>query len=129
MSESQITTIIVALTPLYPFLFALAAALFRLLVAKMPPERQALLGQVVQTVVQAIEQMGTDLTGPEKKMKAEAMISTILQSLHIAVSPALVDALIESAVYGLNQSQVLTSSTPSADLVGQRIIRSATRDT
>ncbi len=129
MSESQITTIIVALTPLYPFLFALAAALFRLLVAKMPPERQALLGQVVQTVVQAIEQMGTGLTGPEKKMKAEAMISTILQSLHIAVSPALVDALIESAVYGLNQSQVLTSSTPSADLVGQRIIRSATRDT
>jgi LL-H family phage holin len=105
MSENQVVTIIIALTPLYPFLFALAAVLFHRLVAKLPHNQQAILNQIVQAVVTAVEQMAAGKTGLEKKRMAIKMIADILQGLHITASPALIDALVESAVYGINQSQ------------------------
>lgn len=106
MSETQILTIITALIPLYPFLFALAAALFKWLITKLPKDRQAEMNQVVQTVVQGVEQQfGAGSSGPEKKQMAVNMINTILASLNITVEPALTNAMIEAAVYALNQSQ------------------------
>jgi hypothetical protein len=105
MSETQVITIITALIPLYPFLFALAAALFKWLITKLPKDRQAEVNQVVQTVVQGVEQFGAGLPGPQKKQKAVDMIDTILNSMNITVSPALTNAMIEAAVYTINQSQ------------------------
>ncbi|HLJ34545.1 MAG TPA: phage holin, LLH family, partial [Ktedonobacteraceae bacterium] len=67
MTETQILTIITALTPLYPFLFALAAALFKWLLTKLPKDRQTEINQVIQTVVQGVEQSGAGKSGPEKK--------------------------------------------------------------
>lgn len=107
MSENQIITIITALTPLYPFLFALAAVLFHWLVAKLPHNQQAMLNQIVQVAVSAVEQMGAGKTGQEKKQMAIQMISDILQDLHITISPVLINALVEAAVYGINQSQTI----------------------
>jgi hypothetical protein len=105
MSQSQVITIITALTPLYPFLFALAAVLFHQMVAKLPHNQQAILKQVVQTAVNAVEQIGAGKTGEEKKQMAIKMIADILHSLHSTASPALIDALVESTVYGINQSR------------------------
>lgn len=116
MSENQIITIITTLTPLYPFLFALAAVLFHWLVAKLPHNQQALLNQIVQVAVNAVEQMGAGKTGPEKKQMAIKMISDILQGLHITASSALINALVESAVYGINQSQSIKFSAIPTDL-------------
>jgi LL-H family phage holin len=117
MSENQVVTIITALTPLYPFLFALAAVLFHRLVAKLPHNQQTLLNQIVQTAVNAVEQMAAGKTGLEKKRMAIRMIGDILQSLHITASPSLIDALIESAVYGINQSKSLKFSSVPTDLI------------
>jgi LL-H family phage holin len=108
---------ITALTPLYPFLFALAAVLFRWLVAKLPHNQQVVLNQIVQTAVSAVEQMGAGKTGLEKKQMAIKMIRDILQGLHITVSPALVDALVESTVYGINQSQSIKLSAVPANSI------------
>jgi LL-H family phage holin len=105
MSENQVITVITALTPLYPFLFALAALLFQRLAAKLPHNQQAMLKQIAQLVVSAVEQMGAGKTGQEKKQMAVDMIENILQSFHITISSVLIDALVESAVYGINQGQ------------------------
>jgi hypothetical protein len=117
MSENQVITIITALTPLYPFLFALALLLFRWLVAKLPYNQQVVLNQIVQLVVNAVEQVGAGKAGPEKKLMAIKMIGDILRGFHITASPALIDALIESAVYGINQSRLSKLSSVPTDLV------------
>jgi hypothetical protein len=111
MTETQIITIITALTPLYPFLFALAAVLFKWLISRLPGVRQAEVTGIVQTVVQGVEQYGAGKAGPEKKQMAVAMVNTILSGLHITVSPTLADAMIEAAVYGINQSQPISLPT------------------
>lgn len=111
MTETQTITIITALIPLYPFLFALAAVLFKWLVTQLPKNRQTEITQVVHMVVQGVEQLGAGKAGPEKKQMAVGMVNTILNSLHIPVSPALVDAMIEAAVYGINQSQPMNLPT------------------
>jgi hypothetical protein len=111
MTETQAVTIITALTPLYPFLFALAAVLFKWLIGRLPGNRQSEVTRIVQTVVQGVEQSGAGKTGPEKKKMAVATMNTILSSLHITVSPTLADAMIEAAVYGINQSQPISLPT------------------
>ena len=111
MTETQILAIVTALTPLYPFLFALAAALFKWLMTKLPKDRQTEVNQVIQTVVHGIEQSGAGKSGPEKKQMAVVMVSNILNGLHITVSPTLIDAMIEATVYGINQSQPISLPT------------------
>lgn len=111
MTETQALTLITALTPLYPFLFALAAVLFKWLITQLPKDRQAEMTQVVQMVVQGIEQCANGKSGAEKKQMAVTMVSTILSSLHITISPQLADAMIEAAVYGINQSQPMNPPT------------------
>lgn len=111
MTETQAITIITALTPLYPFLFALAAALFKWLITQLPKDQQTEVNQVVQMVVQGVEQCGAGKAGSEKKQMAVAMVHTILSGLHITISPTLADAMIEAAVYGINQSQPISLPT------------------
>lgn len=58
---------------------------------------------VVTDAVKFVEQVYTDLSGKEKLEKATAQVSEILQSKGIKITPAEINMLIESAVYGLNE--------------------------
>ena len=58
---------------------------------------------VVTDAVKFVEQVYTDLSGREKLEKATAQVSEILQSKGIKITPAEINMLIESAVYGLNE--------------------------
>lgn len=58
---------------------------------------------VVTDAVKFVEQVYTDLSGKEKLEKATVQVSEILQSKGIKITPAEINMLIESAVYGLNE--------------------------
>lgn len=58
---------------------------------------------VVTDVVKFVEQVYTDLNGKEKLEKATEQASEVLQSKGIKITPAEINMLIESAVYGLNE--------------------------
>ena len=58
---------------------------------------------VVTDAVKFVEQVYNDLSGKEKLEKATAQVSEILESKGIKITPAEINMLIESAVYGLNE--------------------------
>ena len=58
---------------------------------------------VVTDAVKFVEQVYTDLSGREKLEKATEQVSEVLQSKGIKITPAEINMLIESAVYGLNE--------------------------
>ena len=58
---------------------------------------------VVEDTVKFVEQVYTDLNGKEKLEKATQQASEVLQSKGIKITPAEINMLIESAVYGLNE--------------------------
>lgn len=58
---------------------------------------------VVDDVVKFVQQVYSDLKGPEKLQKALTQASTILNEKGITISESELDMLIESAVYGLKQ--------------------------
>lgn len=58
---------------------------------------------VVEDAVKFVEQVYTDLSGKEKLQKATEQVSEVLQSKGIKITPAEINMLIESAVYGLNE--------------------------
>lgn len=58
---------------------------------------------VVTDAVKFVEQVYNDLSGKEKLEKATQQVSEILTSKGIKITPAEINMLIESAVYGLNE--------------------------
>ena len=58
---------------------------------------------VAEDAVKFVEQVYTNLNGPEKLQKATEQVSEILKSKGINISSAEINMLIESAVYGLNE--------------------------
>ena len=58
---------------------------------------------VVTDAVKFVEQVYSDLSGREKLEKATEQVSEVLQSKGIKITPAEINMLIESAVYGLNE--------------------------
>lgn len=58
---------------------------------------------IVTDAVKFVEQVYSDLSGREKLEKATEQVSEILQSKGIKITPAEINMLIESAVYGLNE--------------------------
>ena len=58
---------------------------------------------IVNDAVKFVEQVYSDLSGKEKLEKATQQVSEILQSKGINITPAEINMLIESAVYGLNE--------------------------
>lgn len=58
---------------------------------------------VVTDAVKFVEQVYTDLSGKEKLEKATVQVSEVLESKGIKITPAEINMLIESAVYGLNE--------------------------
>ncbi len=61
---------------------------------------------VVDDVVKFVQQVYSDLKGPEKLQKALNEASTILNEKGITISQTELNMLIESAVYGLKQGIV-----------------------
>jgi hypothetical protein len=59
---------------------------------------------VAQDVVKAIEQLSTNkpMTSDEKKQMAVQMLTTMLEAQGITLAPAIIDAIIEAAVWTMN---------------------------
>lgn len=75
------------------------------LIPRLPAAQQARAKAIVSSVVRAVEQQSASLAGADKKAKAVQDIETILTSLKISVPSTLINTLIESSVYEINQIQ------------------------
>jgi hypothetical protein len=99
-----------------PPLVALSAVLYQHLLQRVPEKKRELIEKVIGTVVTAIEQTAPAVVGnQQKKQAAMNMASEMLAHLNIKASPATLSAMIEAAVYALNQrkdaqTKVLLSS-------------------
>ena len=102
-----------------PPLTALAALLYQRLLQRLPAQRRAIVEQIVNTVVPAIEQTATDtMSSPQKKQAAMDLASEMLGHLNVRVSPDMLSGMIEATVFALNQSKnastVVTQASPLA---------------
>jgi hypothetical protein len=67
--------------------------------------QRPVISNTVGMVVSAVEQAGRDLKGAEKKAEAVRMATNLFEELKLPVSPALLETLIEEAVFLMNQSK------------------------
>ncbi len=95
----------------FPFVVAFVIYLYRLIMSKMPANQQGLVEKTVAQVVQAVEQAQALIPSQVKKDYATKAVQGILGSLGVKASPALIDTLIESAVYEMNQGQISKAKT------------------
>lgn len=72
--------------------------------------------QVIDDTVRFVEQVYSDLKGPEKLEKAVEQASTVLNSKGITITEAEINMLIESAVYGLNEGWFSSDTTDTAEI-------------
>ncbi len=100
ITNEQVLALISAIVPV---IVSLAAYLYKVLVGKLPMEKQALLQQVVTQAVHMAEQVIGPGNGTAKRTMAEDAINTSLKSIGVNVAPSLVNAAIESVVFSLNQ--------------------------
>lgn len=103
ISNAQIVALGVALAP---FVVSLSTLLYKSYLARLPQNKQAMLMSIARTAVQAAEQMGNGATGAARKKIAEDAANAALKSLGLNVSPAFLDATIESLVFAMNQTKV-----------------------
>jgi Bacteriophage holin of superfamily 6 (Holin_LLH) len=82
------------------------------LLPKLPAAQQARAKAIVSSVVSAVEQSSTSLAGADKKAKAVQDVESILTALKISVPSTLINTLIESSVYEINQAQTTGNVTP-----------------
>ncbi len=101
----QITNeqVLAFISALVPVVVSLAAYLYKMLVSKLPVEKQALLQQIVTQAVHMAEQVVGPGNGVAKRAMAEEAVNACLKSMGMKVGPELVNAAIESVVFGLNQ--------------------------
>jgi LL-H family phage holin len=90
------------------------------MVQKLPQQKRDLIEQIAGTVVPAIEQkFDNTVKNPEKKQEAVTMVKQILASLHINATDEIIDAVIEAAVFAMNQTKqapvVVEQRSPLAD--------------
>ncbi len=100
ITNGQVLALISAIVPV---IVSLAAYLYKVLVGKLPEQKQALLQQVATQAVHMAEQVVGPGNGIAKRTMAEDAINTCLKSLGVSVDPSLVNAAIESVVFSLNQ--------------------------
>ena len=105
-SEEWIQLSAIILPIILPPLISLCVVWYKHMLQQLPQQKRDLVEQIVGTVVYAIEQQfDNTLKNPEKKQEATDRIKKILASLHINVTDELIDAMIEAAVYALNQTK------------------------
>lgn len=97
------TDILIAFQILFPFIISIAVYLTNVLISKLPAPQQAKLRVIVGDAVAAVEQLDQAVPGPNKKAEAQRLVSALMQHAGINASQPVVDTLIESAVYTLNQ--------------------------
>ena len=97
------TQILALISAIVPVIVSLAAYLYKVLVGKLPVEKQALLQQVVTQAVHMAEQVVGPGNGVAKRAMAENTINASLKSMGVNIAPELVNAAIESGVFALNQ--------------------------
>ena len=98
--------IILVIPMVLPPLVALSAVLYQHLLQTVPEKKREMIEKVIGTVVTAIEQSAPAMVqNQEKKQAAMNMASEMLAHLHVNASPATLSAMIEAAVYALNQSK------------------------
>ena len=100
ITNGQILALISAVVPV---IVSLAAYLYKVLISKLPDQKQALLRQVATQAVHMAEQVIGPGNGVAKRAMAEDAINACLKSLSVNVAPSLVNAAIESVVFSLNQ--------------------------
>lgn len=88
-----------------PILVPLGMALYQHLLDGLPANQRAVVSQVVDNAVTAVEQMVGSGSGPLKKANATELVNAMLASRHIHVAPAEVSALIECGVAALNAAR------------------------
>jgi len=89
-----------------PPLTALAALVYQRMLQSLPAQKRAIVEQVVNTVVPAIEQTAdTTMSNPEKKKAAMDLASSMLTHLNLNVAPDMLSGMIEATVFALNQSK------------------------
>lgn len=69
---------------------------------KLSSQAVQIVATVAEKVVMALEQSGGDLSGPDKKRRAEELVGEILSRLGVPVNRTLIDASIEAAVLLMN---------------------------
>ena len=98
--------LLVVLPILLPPLISLSVAMYQRLIQRLPQQVRQLVEEVVHIVVLAVEQTTTTLLdSPAKKQAAMKMATEILQSMHVTVSQEMLSAMIEAAVFTLNQNK------------------------
>lgn len=101
----------IALFPVvFPIVEGLVQSLIRYIESRMSPAQVAQATILIGHAVTAVEQMYADLPGGNKKVQAEALISTLLKEAKINVSPATIDTLLEAAVHSLTVTGMTTST-------------------
>jgi len=114
MNPFALMVIQVVLPIVFPFIVAGAGYLYKKAIQGLPADKQAIVSNVVRTVVTATEQTAVGaFNGAAKKQVALEEIDKVLSHLHVTASPALINSLIEEAVFALNKS----SQSQSASLV------------
>lgn len=100
ITNAQILALISAIVPV---IVSLSAYLYKVLVGKLPVQKQVLLQQVATQAVHMAEQVVGSGNGASKKALVEDTLNSALKSLGLKVDPALVNSAIEAGVYTLNQ--------------------------
>ncbi len=109
ITNEQILALISAIVPI---IVSLAAYLYKVLIGRLPAQKQALLQDIATQAVHMAEQvMGPD-NGAAKRAMAEETINAGLKSMGINITPPLVNAAIESLVFSLNQQIPHPASQP-----------------
>jgi len=69
---------------------------------KRSMEAVQIVATVADSVVMALEQTGGELSGPDKKRRAEELVIEILTRMGVPINRTLIDAAIEAAVLLMN---------------------------
>ncbi|MBA2396070.1 MAG: hypothetical protein H0V70_25370 [Ktedonobacteraceae bacterium] len=97
---------IVLLPIVLPPLTALASLMYQRMLQRLPAQKRAIVEQIVNTVVPAIEQTAdATMKNEDKKRAAMDLASSMLGHLNVSVAPEMLSGMIEAAVFALNQSK------------------------
>lgn len=77
--------------------------IYHWILQRLPTNVQAMVSQVAQQVVAAVEQSHAGSIGQDKKIAAVADVNEILAQSHLPAPVQMIDSAIESAVFSLNQ--------------------------
>jgi hypothetical protein len=100
-----------------PIVGVVGPFIYKLLVGLLPKNDQFFISDLVQSAVKASEQFKAGESSSNKKQFAMDSANALLSSMGVKMSPQAVDALIEAAVFELNQNGVKSAAPAAAPVV------------